>query len=95
VAEVLKLDPEVLDALHRSMDQISSVIGNAVNLAKHTESLTGDGVLNGKLHDFEHDWESTRNDMMQDIAKFSGMVSTVAESFEQLEAKLVDALSDG
>jgi hypothetical protein len=95
VAEVLRLDPEVLDALHRSMDQITSVIGNAVNLAKHTESLTGDGELNARLHDFEHDWESTRNDMMQDIARFSGMVSTVAESFEQLEAKLVDALSDG
>jgi hypothetical protein len=95
VADVLRLDTGVLDALHRSMDQISRVLGDAVNLTKHTESLTGDGELNGRLHDFEHDWESTRNDMMQSIAQFSGMVSTVAESFEQLEQQLVSALQDG
>jgi hypothetical protein len=95
VADVLKLDPDVLDSLRRSMDQISEVIGNAVNLARHTESLTGSGELNGKLHDFEHDWESSRNDMMQGIARFSGMVTTVSETFEQLESKLVDALQGG
>lgn len=95
MADVLKLDPDVLDSLHRSMDQISQVIGDAVDLAKRTESLTGSGELNGRLHDFEHDWESTRNDMMEGISRFSGMVMTVAESFEQLESKLVDALQGG
>lgn len=92
MADVLKLDPDVLDSLHRSMDQISTVIGDAVNFAKHTESLTGSGELNARLHEFEHDWESTRNDMMEGISRFTGMVMTVAESFEQLESKLVDAL---
>lgn len=92
MADVLKLDTDVLDSLHRSMDQISQVIGNAVNLAKHTESLTGSGELNGRPHDFEHDWEATRNDMMEGISRFSGMVTTVAESFEEVESKLVAAL---
>jgi uncharacterized membrane-anchored protein YhcB (DUF1043 family) len=92
VGDVLKLDTDVLDSLHRSMDQIRDVIGNAVNLAKHTENATGDGTLNARLHDFEHDWESNRNDMMETIAKFAGMVETVTESFEQLEQKLADAL---
>jgi hypothetical protein len=88
----LKLDTEVLDSLQRSMDQIRDVIGNAVNLANHTISVCGDGTLGARLRDFEHEWESNRNDMMDTIAKFAGMVSTVTESFEQLEEKLTEAL---
>jgi hypothetical protein len=95
MGEVLKLDTEVLDSLERSMDQIRDVIGNAVNLTRHTISVCGDGTLGARLHDFEHEWESNRNDMMETISKFAGMVSTVTESFEQLEAKLTDALRGG
>jgi ABC-type transporter Mla subunit MlaD len=89
----LKLDTGLLDELDRSMATITDVLRNATALSRSTAGACGHRDLTDAVREFADDWEDTREDMLDTITSFSGMVHGVTDAFDQLESNLMNVLN--
>lgn len=90
----LSIDMDQLRTLKDDLKAISSELEDADSNAEAAAKATGHDDLRDRVNDFADKWEIKRGEMLTNVKKLSGIITQIAEAFDQVDAGLAKALED-
>lgn len=90
----LSINMEQLRTLSDDLKVISSELENADGNAQAAADATGQDALRDRVNEFSDKWEIKRGDMLENVKKLSGIITQVAEAFDEVDTGLAKALED-
>lgn len=89
---VLSLDQ--LSTLADDLEAIQHELENAEGNGDAAAEATGDDELRERMNDFHSKWDAKRGDMLKNVQQLAGMIRNVADTFQQVDNDLANALEE-
>ncbi|GGM33727.1 hypothetical protein ACFQBY_07355 [Promicromonospora citrea] len=90
----LSIDMEQLRKLSDDLKAISNELEHADGNAKDAAEATGHDELRDRVNDFADKWEIKRGEMLENVKKLSGIITSISEAFSEVDTGLAKALED-
>ncbi|GAB2500803.1 hypothetical protein GCM10027063_45490 [Promicromonospora xylanilytica] len=90
----LSIDMNQLLTLSEDLKSITSELENADGNAQGVADATGHDELRDRVNEFADKWEIKRGEMLENVKKLSGIISQIAEAFDEVDTGLAKALED-
>lgn len=90
----LSLDMNQLTVLKNDLKAITSELENADGNAQAAADATGHDELRDRVNEFADKWEIKRNEMLENVKKLSGIITSIVDTFTQVDTELGKALED-
>lgn len=90
----LQLNPADVRALGSNLSSIATEFSDANARSDRIAASVGHSGLEDAVKDFAHEWDDTRESMIDDITTLSKTSNAIADAFEQTDTQLGKALTD-
>lgn len=90
----LSIDMDQLTTLKEDLKAITSELENADGNAQDAADATGHDELRDRVNEFADKWEIKRGEMLENVKKLSGIITTIVDTFTQIDTDLGKALED-
>jgi hypothetical protein len=90
----LSLNMAQLTALRDDLKKITSELENADGNAQAAANATGHDDLRDRVNEFADKWEIKRGEMLENVKKLSGIITSIVDAFTEVDAGLGRALED-
>lgn len=90
----LSIDMDQLTALRDDLKSITSELENADGNAQAAADATGHDELRDRVNEFADKWEIKRGEMLENVKKLSGIITSIVDTFKEIDAGLGKALED-
>lgn len=95
----LKIDLTQLDELRVSLTEIATRFDSADQFSDDVATAVGElGALQGKAHEFAHNWNDTRESLAKNLRTLADAATTIHDTFVEIDSQLAsqaDALDAG
>jgi|SRR5690606_4793118 len=90
----LSIDMDQLRMLSEDLKAITSELENADGNAQDAADATGHDELRDRVNDFADKWEIKRAEMLENVKKLSGIITSISDAFSEVDTGLAKALED-
>jgi hypothetical protein len=90
----LSIDMDQLTTLKDDLKAITSELENADGNAQAAADATGHDELRDRVNEFADKWEIKRGEMLENVKKLSGIITSIVDTFKEIDAGLGKALED-
>lgn len=89
----LKVDYELLATSEKTLKNIRTAFENCTKRQNALAEAVGAKKLRDAMHDFADNWSDNRKQTLANLGEFIEMVTTVKDSFQDLDKKLGEEAS--
>jgi len=90
----LSIDMDQLTTLRDDLKSITSELENADGNAQAAADATGHDELRDRVNEFADKWEIKRGEMLENVKKLSGIITSIVDTFKEIDQGLGKALED-
>ncbi|MCX7523080.1 hypothetical protein OSC27_12440 [Microbacterium sp. STN6] len=90
----LKIDTTAVRDLGTELASVGREFTGANAHSDRIAGAVGHSGLSDAVHDFAHEWDDTREGMVNDIVTLSKAAIAIADGFDQTDGQLAKALTD-